>query len=156
MSNIVNPYTTFSRVTETGMLFYFVSVGKKVIVKAVRYTCMQELLGKMVYNMALGDYDPLTGALRDNSISNNGDHYRVFQTALSTIPEFLKIKNAMIHVRGRDSRRMNVYRAYVEKNYNTLSKDYIFYEGKTIGNHIAIKFYEKGGGFDSIIFSKKM
>ena len=59
--------------------------------------------GKQVFNLGFGDYDITTDTLDDKINSNNGDHYRVFNTVLSTIPTFFDAyKGAILMVNGSD------------------------------------------------------
>ncbi|HVI46526.1 MAG TPA: hypothetical protein VM802_16740 [Chitinophaga sp.] len=127
--------------------FYFESIGSKNVVKAIEYSCLGfSFYKKPVYNLGFGDYDHSTNNIRDTSISNNGDVYKVFNTVLSTAPLFFElVSNGLIFVKGSDSnpkyfkdcittchkkctekcknidRRISIYRRFINKHYTYLS-----------------------------------
>jgi hypothetical protein len=48
-------------------------------------------------------------------------------------------------------RRINIYRGYVDKNFESLTKEYKFYDGHTnIENQMLIENYTKGNQYFSI------
>ena len=106
------------------------------------------------FNLAFGDYDLETDTLDDDATSENGDVFKVFDTVLNTIPSFFEMfPNEIIMISGSDSkpefiekcrkdckksckeecknagRRIGVYRGYVNKNFDVLSTDFVFYGG---------------------------
>lgn len=123
--------------------FYFESIGSQKVIKAIEYSCLGfNFLGRSVYNLGFGDYDPITGDISDVSVSNNGDVYKVFNTVLHTVfVSFDKVPDGVIFVQGSDSdadffdkciptcrkrcvdkckngdRRISIYREYINKNY---------------------------------------
>lgn len=132
--------------------YLFESVGIKKIIKAIEYTPIMTMDSRMVYNLGFGDYDEMLQNIVDDVNSNNGDMRIVFNTVLSTIPKFFaKNEDAVIIISGSDSheefinnclpsckkkciehcknyqRRIKTYRYYVDKNFDTLSLDYIFF-----------------------------
>lgn len=138
-------------------------------------------MGKKLYNLGFGDYDVETDMVSDDSNSNNGDHYKVFNTVLSTIPNFFYHNPmSMLMVQGSDSkpgfkdhcrltykkkcqggkcrnsdRRIRIYRRYVDQNYNTLIGDYIFYGAINVDNHIVLEYYEMGKHYNAVFLLKK-
>ena len=182
MSTFSDIYETINNVTENGIQFFFVSEGKSDIIKAVQYSYVLDFRGKKVYNLGFGDYDPDTDSIVDNLASNNGDPYKVFNTVLNTILQFFSVyENAMMMVWGSDSkqefqenchiackkkcpptecrnahRRINIYRNYVNKNYDTLTKEYQFFGGSiTVENQIFIEDYVKWKDYTSVLLRKK-
>jgi hypothetical protein len=140
--------------TESGLRYLFISEGDQDIIKAIQYSFIQKLGGQDVYNLGFGDYDIEADTLDDKINSNNGDVYKIFNTVLSTIPTFFEaFKGAILMVHGSDStqsfldackaacikkcendcknfkRRINLYRRYVNKNFEPLSVDYQFIGG---------------------------
>ncbi len=104
MSSIENTYETDENITATGIQHLFFSERGKDILKVIEYSYVQELNGRSVYNLGFGVYDPKTDTVSDDINTNNGDHYRVLNTVLNTIPNFFNIyKNAMLMVQGSDS-----------------------------------------------------
>ncbi|UUC44625.1 DUF6934 family protein [Flavobacterium cerinum] len=142
---------------EIKVQYLFESVGKSTIIKAIEYTPVASMGNKIVYNFGFGDYDGTLDRIIDDVNSNNGDIYRVFNTVLSSVPLFFEAnKEAVLIVSGSDShdefiirclptckkkcnahcknyqRRIKTYRYYIDKNFEELSMDYIFfgYESK--------------------------
>lgn len=82
------------------LFYYFVSKGKQDIIKFVLYNYVEQFNSRPLFNLGSGDFDTETGMLSDEGMSDNNDHQRVFNTALSTIPKFLLVhNNAVISVR---------------------------------------------------------
>lgn len=71
--------------------YIFISEGKRPIVKIVEYDFINLKDGRETYNLAFGSYNRTTGNLEDGEMSGNDDHYKVFNTVLSTIPHFLEV-----------------------------------------------------------------
>jgi len=154
MANYGNVYELEVAEAEAGLRYFFISQGEQDIIKAIQYSFIQDLHGRKVFNLGFGDYDIGTDKLDDKTDSNNGDHYKVFNTVLSTIPTFFNAFNgAILMVHGSDStdsfleickekctkkcenecknfrRRINLYRRYVNNNYMALINDYQFIGG---------------------------
>lgn len=157
--------------------FYFNSKGKREIPKAVQYTYMGEVYNLPLYNFGFGDYDEVNDTIFDTPISCNEDHYKVFHTVLNTIPRmFEACQNAILSVRGSDStmgfikncksnctrnckngeckkahRRINIYRNFVDKYFNELNKEYLFF------GHGPDKLedYQKGKKYNGVVVMKK-
>lgn len=161
--------------------YYFVSKGEKDIIKIVQYQHVKQFGGFPLFNFGFGDYDLETGNLSDKEMSNNKDHYKVFHTVLETVPRFFDIYgDVMLMVQGSDSssefiehckancsrkcndndckkshRRINVYRGFLDKNFDILSEKYIFKGGKGMEDHNLIEDYRKGEKYNAIFVSKK-
>jgi len=163
------------------MTFFFISKGAADIIKVVQYSFVQDLNGRHLYNLGFGDYDIVNDSVRDDIDSNNSDVYRVFNTVLTTIPLFFeKHKNDFLIVTGSDghedfirqcilncvnkcstdckkfNRRINVYKSYVDKNYETLRNEYQFFGGvKDSSGNVIIEEYEKYKKYDSVLLLNK-
>lgn len=134
--------------------YYFISEGKESIIKIIDYQYIQEYEQQNIYNLAFGNYDAVNDIVVDDANSNNGDVYTVFNTVLASIPAFFEIfPNDKIIVQGSDgtqgflekckqncikncddkcrkfNQRLKIYKAYVDKNYDNLIKEYKFYGG---------------------------
>lgn len=182
MSNPGTFYDVEKSITETGIQYVFVSEGENDIIKAIQYSYVQMFMDRSLYNLGFGDYDAQTDTISDDSNSNNGDHYKVFNTVLSTIPNFFdNYPDAMMAVQGSDSKpeylekcrltckkkciegecrnshwRINIYQSYVDKNYDALEVEYKFYGGKRgADNQIVIDDYEKGKRYDTVLLFRK-
>ncbi|WP_343704333.1 hypothetical protein [Chitinophaga sp.] len=166
---------------EQSLMYLFVSNGTANIVKAIEYQYMQDIGFSPLFNLGFGDYDVKTDTISDQCVSNNGDHYTVFHTILSTIPRFFEMQpHALIVVQGSDSgqkfadcckvtclkgckevcrkinRRINAYRWYVEKNFEQLNNAYTFYGGAMYENgNATLEDYCKGKEYKAVFCMKK-
>lgn len=135
--------------------FIFASTGSTTIIKTIEYSPITVIEGTVIYNLGFGDFDEATGTLFDDVDSNNGDMYTVFNTVLHTVPIFFQtISDCAIVVSGSDShdefeekcrskcerrkclnnnickkkdQRIKTYRYYIDKNFESLSEEYLFY-----------------------------
>ncbi len=134
--------------------YLFVSIGNAMIIKAIQYSPILKLNGRTIYNLGFGDYDEALQTIVDDSNSNNGDVHMVFNTVLHSVPEFFSLNpDAVLYVCGSDSkdnfknvcsqtcrniekckdscrkedRRIKIYCNYVDKNFDDLSTEYIFF-----------------------------
>lgn len=173
-------YDTKKIYTEDAVQFIFVSKGKIDIVKAIQYHYVQEFLGRRLYNLGFGDYNFSTGEISDDINSNNGDMYLVFYTVLGTIVNFFEtLPEAMLMVRGSDSsaefepgcrknckrnctdkceklnRRIRIYRDYVNKNFDLLNEDYIFYGGLDVDGQEGIEDYVPARDYKAVFLRKR-
>lgn len=136
------------------LIYTFTSRGKRDIIKVVDYSPIYQFLDNPVYNLAFGD---MIGS--DNYVysdwenSNNGDMYKIFQTVLSTIPMFFaQYPSAMLYVSGVDMIRKQLYRRYVNQQYDQLAESYGFYGCYIFDKKIeGIEKYVVGKRYDAII-----
>lgn len=181
MTNSEDLYNVEYRLTSRGIMYFFMSSGMEDIIKVVEYSFVQPFNGRYIYNLGFGDYDIIEDCLLDDQVSNNGDHYRIFNTVLSTIPAFFShYPRATLSVQGSDSkegyiqqcrtnckkscgpeqcrnahRRIRIYRNYLNKHFERLNADYSFQGGQRItGNHTFIEPYQVGRSYDSVLVSK--
>ncbi len=145
-------YTTLETTEVDRTLYFFESNGSKSIIKAIEYFPIMEMNDRVVFNLGFGDYVDGLGTIVDNVNSNNGDVYIVFNTVLSTVPMFFdKYPEAVLIVSGSDNhdefvnnclpvctkkckgdcknyqRRIKLYRAFVNKHFKELCKEYVFF-----------------------------
>lgn len=172
-------YDTEQTPEEIKTQYLFESVGERTIIKAIEYTPIASMGGRTVYNLGFGDYDEVLGTIVDDINSNNGDIYIVFNTVLSTVPMFFAInEDAVIIVSGSDShdefindclptckkkcvalcknfqRRIKTYRYYVDKNFEDLSLNYIFF-GRNKSKANTFVQYIPNHHYDDILVYKK-
>jgi len=182
MSHFTDTYEIRSKISERDVHFFFFSEGKKNIIKVVLYYYVLDLQEYPLYNLALSDYDISTNSYHIDKTTDNGDAYKVFHTVLATIPCFFSIwQNAMLMVQGSDStqefqdncrltckkrcplaecrnahRRINIYRNYVNKNFDSLTKEYIFYGGIiNIDNQLLKVEYNKENNYRIVLLKKR-
>jgi hypothetical protein len=187
MSSLNHRYdiTEVSDQVSTNFLFYSEGDNGKVIVpKIIQFTYVRDYYynDNPIFNLGFGDFDMDTGSINDESMSDNGDVYKVFNTVLSTIPIFFeKYPNAALLVRGSDgraefehnckqnctrnctdlclkfNRRMKLYCNYTSRKYALFSTDYQFVGG--IGNGkgwFDFTEFDPGKLYDGLIVSRKM
>lgn len=171
-------------VTDSRTNFFFVSQGKKDVVKAVEYRYLADFDDKRVYNLAFGDFEIEKDSLDDSINTDNGDVYKVFQTVLNTAVFFLDSNpNSMILVQGSDSgkeftqrcisecnkncnpeeqcrrqhRRINLYRKFVNRDFETLSSTFSFYGGNKINGNAQNYFepYCVDFKYEALLVNKK-
>ncbi len=177
-------YRTIQDVSDNGIKYFFISKGNKDIIKVIQYSYVADLKqfnGVQLFNLGFGDYNLENDQITDDTNTNNGDAYCVLNTVLSTIPKFFQtFGDVMMIVRGSDSRgdfikwcrencrkncnggqcknynkRIKVYRNFVDKNFNELTKEYNFYGGlKDDANKTVIEVYKPGKEYDSVLVSK--
>lgn len=181
MNNFGSSYNLIEQQSDKEIQYFFVSRGKRDIIKAIQYILVERLNGVDVFNLGFGDYDLEKGEIVDDVNTNNGDSYKVFNTVLNTIPSFFAIyKNSMLMIEGSDSRpefvdncrlsclkkcieecknfnrRINIYRSYVDKNYGQLTHNYLFFGGlRDDKNIVIIEPYERGKEYTSVFLLKR-
>ena len=109
----------------------------------VEYT---ETATKNVYNLGFGDYDEITNAINDISVTNNGDSLKVLATVASTVYAFLeKHPNAYILATGSTNLRTRLYRMGITNNLAQINQDFVVYgltEKATWENFVVGEDYE--------------
>jgi hypothetical protein len=106
--------------------FEFISEGPKgTIRKLIEF---QKTTRSNVYNIAFGDYDPLTQEIDDLAISNNGDTEKILATVVASIYVFLhKNPDAYVYATGSTKSRTRLYRIGITRFYNEMRKDFYLY-----------------------------
>ena len=181
MTNIEKVYELEEDKSASGLKFIFISKGFQDIIKVIQFSFIQELNGRNIYNLGFGDYDLESDTIIDNVNTNNGDAYKVFNTVLSTIPIFFEnYVNEILMVQGSDgrpefvenckltckkkcidecknyNRRINIYRVYVDKNYEDLCIDYQFLGGQiNEEDQTVLESYERYKKYDSVFLFRK-
>jgi hypothetical protein len=179
LKNIPTYDTELIQATATNRLYLFESNGEKEIIKLIEYAPVKRFEGRTVYNLGFGDLDEASGTILDGVNSNNGDVYTVFNTVLSTVPLFFAdFPNAVIMVGGSDGhedfkteclptcrkrctnhcknfqRRTRTYRNFVDKYFDELCKDYIFFGRIRADGNVVVQ-YSRGNEYDEILVYKK-
>jgi hypothetical protein len=165
--------------TEDGVKYFFVSKGKKHIVKAIHYMYTGKIGHQRIFNLGFGDYLLEKDSIDDKVTTDNGDVYRVFNTVLNTIPLFFESfpQSAMI-IQGSDShhdfykycketckkkcdticknqhRRINAYSQYINKNYDELIRKYKFYGGIKFAKKVVIEDFVREKKYDAVLVTK--
>lgn len=173
-------YNTEEIKDDAHIRYLFESAGKKSIIKAIQYSPVTVLGGRTVYNLGFGDYDEESGTIIDDVNSNNGDIYTVFNTVLNTVPLFFNSNpEAVIVVSGSDGhtdfikdclpscekkcndickkfqRRIKTYRYYVDKNFEALCQDFIFFGRNRSKENTFVQYIPMQQYDDILIYKKK-
>ncbi len=173
-------YSTQPIESTSKIQYLFESVGVHSVIKAIEYTPVATISGRTVFNLGFGDFDDKLGTIIDNVNSNNGDIYLVFNTVLNTVPLFFENnKDAVIIVSGSDShdnfikncilnckkkcttncknfqRRIKTYRYYIDKNFDELSQDYIFFGRNKSKLDTFVQYIPKQEYEDILVYKKK-
>lgn len=173
-------YDTELILNEERIQYLFASVGNSTIIKAIEYSPITLLGNRVVYNLGFGDYDEESKTIIDNTNSNNGDMYAVFNTVLHTVPLFFESKSdCVLYVCGSDSvenfkesclpfckkkciefckkenLRIKTYRYFVDKNFEHLSNDYIFFGKNRTTNNTFVQYVPGNEYHDILVYKKK-
>ncbi|MCU0445448.1 MAG: hypothetical protein MUE85_11070 [Microscillaceae bacterium] len=82
---------------------------------------MQENL----YNLAFGDYNPVTQELDDKSVSNNGDIVKVLATIIQTTRDFFDLyPQAVLIVQGSTATRTRLYQKIIKDNWGFIQTQF--------------------------------
>jgi len=133
-------------------LFYqFTSEGPKGFVqKAVIYSVTDV---ENVYNLAFGDYDPISETIDDLSVTNNGDAFKVLATVANTVINFTKhYPRAWILVTGSTPARTRLYRMGITNNLSEISEGFVIFGIDCDGNW---KPFVVGKAYDAFLITKK-
>lgn len=159
----ISIYETVLTQKDNSFLYLFESVGNKTIIKAVQFAPFETLNGTIIYNFGFGDFDLNTNNVIDHNNSNNGDMRMVFNTVLSTIPDFFQEKPYVpIYIQGSDYSeefelfcRKNCSKNCIEfcKNKNRRMKSYIYFINKNL-ERINQQYLIFGMNEDEIEFHK--
>lgn len=174
-------YTTFRNYNTEDIVYTFLSIGHKKILKAIEFSLAGEFLEHPVFNLGFGNYSTSKDAIADNIVSNNGDAFAVFNTVLHTAKSFLKNNpEVIIMIRGSDStdsfsdtcmttctrrctteckrkhKRINIYGQYIEKNLSHLQWEYNF-NGSFLHEfeEFMLENYRTGAEYLSLFITKK-
>lgn len=175
-------YETTSTITEgqPSFNYLFTSEGKDSVDKMIQYSPIQYMNGRHIYNLGFGNYDAENNSIIDTVNTNNDDIYVVFNTVLHTVPDFFGHRpEDVIYVTGSDNednlqfiesckqscvkncstkcrnvnRRIRTYSYFVNKNFDNLSEDYVFF-GQAWDND-SFTDYCVGENYKAIMVYKK-
>ncbi|MCF2495282.1 DUF6934 family protein [Dyadobacter chenhuakuii] len=115
-----------SRANDSFLLYHFTSKGPKgSIQKSVIYS---KTAVENIYNLAFGDYNPISDEINDLSISNNGDSVRVLATVAATLYTFTeKYPEAWITATGSTKARTRLYRMGIANNLAEIIEEFAIF-----------------------------
>ncbi|AQG81967.1 DUF6934 family protein [Spirosoma montaniterrae] len=109
--------------------FFFKSIGPKGVIQKI---IVLSLVDDSVYNLALGDYDHLTGKIDDQSVSDNGDTAKILATIVQVIHHYLTHNpQGRIAFAGNTPARNRLYRMAISRAYPELSALFYLFGYKT-------------------------
>ena len=111
--------------------YIFESIGPKGrIIKVVLYQLMEEEDGVDTYNLAFGDFDPLTREFSDLATSNNKDSDKVLATGAATALDFTNhFPGSRIYAKRSTPSRTRLYQMGIAANFKEMDK-YFLIEGE--------------------------
>jgi hypothetical protein len=112
------------RTSSDQLTYLFVSEGPKgSIIKLVAYTYLADV---EVWNLGFGDYDPLTGEIDDDVISDNGDGRKVLATVAFTLTEFFAVRpDSVVFFTGSNDRRTRMYNRAITNYWPDFSTQFL-------------------------------
>jgi hypothetical protein len=136
-----------------GLAYEFNSNGPKGrIRKAIWFQRVPEL-GRNVYNLAFGDYDPITDRIDDKVVSNNGDREVVLHTVADAVVVFLeRMPLAIVQIKGSSISRIRLYQIGIAFFWHEI-KDRYEVLGK---NNELWQQFKRGINYEEFVVFKKI
>ena len=106
----------------TGKTYNFVSEGKKgIIYKVISFQEIEEGL----YNLGMGDVNPITKELDDKVVSNNGDTEKVLGSVVAAIYAFTaRYPDVWVYAEGSTPARTRLYQMNIVKYFEQITADF--------------------------------
>jgi hypothetical protein len=130
--------------------FEFYSVGPKGRIKKV--VQFQEDGDPNFYNLALGDWEEVTGEIKYDARSNNGDLDKVMASVASAVFEFMLVySNATVFAEGSTAAKTRLYQMGISKHLSQISLRYCI-NGWLNNNWVP---FERGKNYEAFYLQKK-
>jgi hypothetical protein len=129
--------------------YFFISKGTKgEIDKVVDF---QEVSDN-IYNLALGDYDFVTGLIDDSNVSDNGDMVKIFATVGQIVMDFLvKFPTKLIYIEANSLIKRKLYNRIIRNNINEIAQKLNVF-GVLADD--SIELFENTGDYKALILQK--
>ncbi len=130
--------------------FEFLSEGAKgKIVKLVQF---QQIEKTNVYNLAFGDFNPVTGELDDKIVTGNRDSEKVLASVVAAIYSFTEhYPDTWVYAIGSTEARIRLYRMGINKYFDIANNDF-----SILGEHQSgWEWYRKGREYMAFAVHKK-
>jgi hypothetical protein len=113
---------------ETRDIYYFISIGaKSKILKGIHFTKINQ--DPIVFNLALGDVDSVTGKLDDRVVTNNGDRDMILATSAFAIIDFCKNnKGVSVFIEGNTIAKRRLYQIGISKYIDEIGNEFDVYD----------------------------
>ena len=134
--------------------YWFVSNGKKLIIKVVQFQPSEMNL----YNLSLGDYDPISAKIDYKAESKNGDVEKIFATVAKIIIDFTnQYPNYSVLIQGVKDYKTKSYAIVINKFLEELEVDFEItgVERRPFNNGTEEVPYQKGRKYDAFIIRKR-
>ena len=146
--------------TENNQQYYFFSYGPKGrIIKLVTFTELTYYTNRIVYNLALTDYNEQTGQQIDNVLTNNNDLPLVLATVGYVVIDFCnRFPFAFIYAEGSEevgikrNRRTAAYTYCIARYWDDISNQFEVLGVKDDGSEESFKQYSV---YKAILVTKK-
>lgn len=134
------------RATSDRLQFEFISISpKRRIIKRVEYTYIEEF---NFWNLGFGDYNPDTGQLDDQIVSDNGDTRKVLATIAFSLREFIALnQDATVFFTGSTDQRTHVYGWIISRYWADISDGFVVEGVMEDGNTVLFTPYQSYIGF---------
>ena len=135
--------------------YLFYSIGPKgKIAKVISFV---EIPGMDVrtYNLALTDYNELTGIHDDTSVTNNGDRDKVLATVARAVLDFCEhYGNPDIFAEGSDAegRRTNLYQRCISSRLPEIT---VYFDVYGIKTDLSKEAFQKNGVYRAFLIKRK-
>ncbi|MCU0324662.1 MAG: hypothetical protein MUF45_05355 [Spirosomaceae bacterium] len=106
--------------------FEFISEGPKgTIRKLIEF---QETNNPNIYNLAFGDFNPISHEIDDLAVSDNHDTEKVLATVVAAVYAFFhKYPEVYIYATGSTKARTRLYRMGISRFYENIKEDFYLY-----------------------------
>jgi hypothetical protein len=106
--------------------FQFVSEGPKgAIRKLIEF---QETTNSQIFNLAFGDYNPLTNKIDDLAVSDNGATEKILGTVVTALYAFFnEFPTVFVYATRSTKARTRLYRMGITKFYDQMKEDFYLY-----------------------------
>lgn len=130
--------------------YHFQSMGKRgVFEKAIEFSPLND----NIYNLALLDFDPVTGEFVDDTITDNGDMREVLATVLKITLHFLsRNPYRSIVISGNSDSRTRLYQIAIARLFPD-TREFLLIKG--LKNEQWVDF-EPNGSFESFLIARKL
>ena len=135
-------------------IFEFPSIGKKHLVKQVRFSKMK--YSPYTYNLSLGT------VLEDGTVnfldsSNNGDVVKVFITVIRCVKVFTReFPDSVIFFIGDTEQKNKVYNEILRRNYDEFSAEFNIFGVRNINGKTAVGKFEGSKNYSGFYLMAKI
>lgn len=99
--------------------FFFESIGSKGVINKV--IAFQETSFAGIYNLALGDINPLTNEVDDTVVTDNGDTEKILATTFQIVNHYFSLfPHHQIYFSGNSPARNRLYRIAINHSFYAL------------------------------------